>query len=84
VSTIEQETIYVADRSVACDGGGGPLGHPKVWLAIPSSGRADCGYCGRVFIYRKDAPAGDQIDEQAPPGVTADDRAAGVDPEPQG
>jgi uncharacterized Zn-finger protein len=84
VSTIEQETIYVADRSVACDGGGGALGHPRVWIAIPSSDRADCPYCGRVFIFRKDAPAGERIAEQAPPGVKAGDQTANVDPEPQG
>ena len=64
--------------------GGGPLGHPRVWIAIPSSDRADCPYCGRVFIFRKDAPAGDRIEQQAPPGVKAGDQTANVDPEPQG
>lgn len=84
MTIIKQETIYVAERSVACDGGCGPLGHPRVWIAIPSSDRADCPYCGRVFIYRKDAPSGDQIEEQTPPGVKAGDPSATVDPEPQG
>jgi len=84
VSIVEHETIYIDGRSVACDGGGGALGHPRVWLAIPSSDRADCPYCGRVFIYRPDGLAGEQIDAEAPAGVTASDPTATVDPEPQG
>lgn len=28
------ETIRVDSRTVACDGGHGPLGHPRVWLHI--------------------------------------------------
>ena len=28
------ETIYVDGRVVACDGGLGGLGHPRVWLRI--------------------------------------------------
>lgn len=44
------ETIYVAERRIACDGGGGPLGHPKVWYSLVD-GRAECGYCDRLFLY---------------------------------
>ncbi len=33
------ETIHVDSRTVACDGGDGPLGHPRVWLHIDD--RAD-------------------------------------------
>jgi uncharacterized Zn-finger protein len=46
------ETFYVDGDSVACDGGGGVLGHPLVYLAIDKSGQADCPYCSRRFIYR--------------------------------
>ena len=28
------ETIVVDSRVVSCDGGDGPLGHPRVWLRI--------------------------------------------------
>lgn len=35
---------------VSCDGGGGPLGHPKVWYTFDASPRVECGYCDRVFI----------------------------------
>lgn len=34
---------------VACDGGGGPLGHPKVYLNLGEDGAVDCPYCGRRF-----------------------------------
>jgi uncharacterized Zn-finger protein len=80
---IETEEIVVEEPSVACDGGGGALGHPRVWLAIPSSGRADCPYCGRIFIWRAGAPSGSEIAAKAPEGVAAGDRSATVDAEPQ-
>jgi len=44
------ETIYVATHRIACDGGGGALGHPKVWYSL-EDGKAECGYCDRLFIY---------------------------------
>jgi uncharacterized Zn-finger protein len=44
------EVFYVDGDSVACDGGGGALGHPRVYLAINGAGRATCPYCGRVFV----------------------------------
>ncbi len=44
------ETIYVADRRISCDGGGGALGHPLVWYSL-EDGEAVCGYCGRRFIF---------------------------------
>lgn len=47
------ETFYVESHETACDGGGGALGHPKVYLYIPeTSGELDCPYCGRNFVYR--------------------------------
>ncbi len=40
-------------QGVSCDGGGGALGHPKVWYAFDHRGRAECGYCDRIFIRDK-------------------------------
>lgn len=38
---------------VACDGGEGALGHPRVWLSIPhETGMVECGYCDKRFIHR--------------------------------
>ena len=50
----QPETIVVTKDRVACDGGGGPLGHPMVYLTLGEDGRVVCGYCGRVFV-KKDA-----------------------------
>jgi len=45
------ETEIVDRARVACDGGGGGLGHPRVWISIPlETGWADCGYCDKRFI----------------------------------
>lgn len=50
------ETITVDSRVVACDGSGGPLGHPRVWLRIVEQ-QTYCPYCSRVFVLA--AGAGD-------------------------
>jgi uncharacterized Zn-finger protein len=53
--------VWVNTHSVACDGGGGALGHPLVYLAIDKTGRVECPYCSRLFVYRPDdvmQPAG--------------------------
>ncbi|MCB1562649.1 MAG: zinc-finger domain-containing protein [Alphaproteobacteria bacterium] len=34
---------------VSCDGGGGPLGHPKVWYSFDKASSIECGYCSRLF-----------------------------------
>jgi len=44
------ETLIVHTTRVACDGGGGALGHPKVYLQIGEEGFVDCGYCDRRFV----------------------------------
>ncbi|XP_015514966.1 NADH dehydrogenase [ubiquinone] iron-sulfur protein 6, mitochondrial [Neodiprion pinetum] len=41
-------------RVVACDGGGGPTGHPKVYINLDKPGNHSCGYCGLRF-YKEDA-----------------------------
>ncbi len=44
------ETIYVEDTVVACDGGEGALGHPRVYLNMGDKGAVECPYCDRLFI----------------------------------
>lgn len=51
------ETIEVATREVACDGGAGALGHPNVYLNMGDRAWVDCPYCGRRFTLSSDAPA---------------------------
>ncbi|KAH9407369.1 NADH dehydrogenase Fe-S protein subunit 6 ndufs6 [Tyrophagus putrescentiae] len=43
----------VADRFVSCNGGGGPLGHPKVFINLDAPGNHACGYCGLRFFQEK-------------------------------
>jgi uncharacterized Zn-finger protein len=46
------ETLYITEMVAACNGGGGPLGHPRVYLNLAPLGRAECPYCSRLFVYR--------------------------------
>ncbi|MFQ5467514.1 MAG: zinc-finger domain-containing protein [Kiloniellaceae bacterium] len=46
------EIIEVDSQVVACDGGGGALGHPRVWLNMESQGAIDCPYCDRRFVLK--------------------------------
>ena len=43
-----------AQSRVVCNGGGGPLGHPKVFLTLGNDDRVLCPYCSRVFIKATD------------------------------
>ncbi len=50
------ESEIVSAWRVACDGGEGALGHPRVWLSIPHDrGWIDCGYCDKRFIHESAA-----------------------------
>jgi uncharacterized Zn-finger protein len=49
------ETITVDTDRVACDGGGGPLGHPKVYLNLGAEKRVECPYCSRLYVLREGA-----------------------------
>jgi uncharacterized Zn-finger protein len=44
------ETIETHEMAVACNGGGGPLGHPRVYLNLAPRGRVECPYCSRLFV----------------------------------
>ncbi len=53
--TIEPPEIIIVDpdeETVACDGGGGALGHPLVYYSFGDQAAVDCGYCGRRFVRR--------------------------------
>ena len=49
------EIIEVEDTVVACNGGGGALGHPRVYLNLETNGAVDCPYCDRRFVLKKGA-----------------------------
>jgi uncharacterized Zn-finger protein len=46
------EVILVTSKKVACDGGGGALGHPKVWYDMFEDDKVECKYCDRVFVLK--------------------------------
>ena len=48
------EIIHVDDRTVACDGGGGTLGHPLVYLHIETQDIV-CPYCSRLYVLNEGA-----------------------------
>lgn len=51
--------IVSDERVVACNGGGGPLGHPRVFINLDPSTPEDpvsCGYCGLPFVLRSHIP----------------------------
>ena len=54
-------------RRVACDGVGGALGHPRVWLEMGEADFVECGYCDRRFVLRVDDEQPE--DERLAPGV---------------
>ena len=43
------DTILTDHRVIACDGGGGALGHPRVWLRIEDRD-IQCSYCSRHYV----------------------------------
>ena len=49
-STTAMQTIYTNEHRVACNGGGGVLGHPQVWLTLGNDGQVICPYCSRLFV----------------------------------
>ena len=52
------ETQIVNRSRIACDGGEGALGHPRIWLSIPDeTGWIDCPYCDKRYILEGSAAA---------------------------
>ena len=52
------ETVETDSDTVACEGIGGALGHPRVFLTIGKDGYVDCPYCDRRFVLKAGAMAG--------------------------
>ncbi|HEY1751746.1 MAG TPA: zinc-finger domain-containing protein [Caulobacteraceae bacterium] len=61
------EVVEVRSRRVACDGVGGALGHPRVWLEMGEADFVECGYCDRRFVLAKGAEGTES--ERLAPGV---------------
>jgi uncharacterized Zn-finger protein len=65
------ETIYIDTMVAACNGGGGPLGHPKVYLNLSAEGKVECPYCSRLFVHRSHKPADKALGDGAGHVVSA-------------
>jgi uncharacterized Zn-finger protein len=63
----EPERIVVRSRRIACDGVGGALGHPRVYLEMGEEDFVECGYCDRLFVLA--AGSDGHENEEAAPGV---------------
>jgi uncharacterized Zn-finger protein len=46
------ETVETENSRVACDGGGGALGHPKVYLEMGDENFVECPYCDKRFVLK--------------------------------
>ena len=44
----QSEKVTVETTSPACDGGGGALGHPRVYLTMGTADSVECPYCDRL------------------------------------
>ena len=64
--TAPPEIIPVSDHRVRCDGGGGALGHPRVYMEMGESSFVECPYCDRRFVL---AGHVHQEDERLDPGA---------------
>ena len=49
------KTVEVEQTRIACDGDGGVLGHPKIYLEIGEDEFVECPYCGRRFVLKMGA-----------------------------
>ncbi len=52
--TIQAPKTEVVDKwNVACDGGKGGSGHPRVWVGVShDDGAGKCDYCGQVYVHQ--------------------------------
>ena len=49
------EIVETYNTRVACDGGGGALGHPKVFLEMGDENFVECPYCDKRFVLKAGA-----------------------------
>ena len=61
------EVILVRSGRVSCDGVGGALGHPRVWLEMGEASFVECPYCDRRFVLAAGSEGPE--DERLAPGV---------------
>lgn len=56
-TAVKFETLTVDTATVPCDGGVGPLGHPRVFLHFGDASEVVCPYCSRTYVLAEGAKA---------------------------
>lgn len=52
ISLIHKQPVrWTSQRVVSCDGGGGPLGHPRIFINVDKPQINWCTYCGLPFAH---------------------------------
>ncbi|KAL7274999.1 hypothetical protein RUND412_002063 [Rhizina undulata] len=52
IELIHQQPVRWSEkRIVSCDGGGGPMGHPRIFINVDKPEIIPCGYCGLPFAH---------------------------------
>ncbi|KAK4622317.1 Lactobacillus shifted protein [Fulvia fulva] len=52
IELIHQQPVnWTKQRVVSCDGGGGPLGHPRIFINVDKPQICFCTYCGLPFAH---------------------------------
>ncbi|KAH7396451.1 NADH-ubiquinone oxidoreductase [Pyrenochaeta sp. MPI-SDFR-AT-0127] len=52
IDLIHQQPVrWTHERTVSCDGGGGPLGHPRIFINVDKPQICWCTYCGLPFAH---------------------------------
>jgi uncharacterized Zn-finger protein len=62
----DREVVITPHDHVACDGGGGALGHPIEYMTLGEKGEVICKYCGRRYL-AVDHPEADTVRREGTP-----------------
>lgn len=46
----KQPVRWIKERTAKCDGGGGPLGHPRIFINVDRPQICQCTYCGVPYV----------------------------------
>lgn len=65
------EVIFVSSKRVACEGVGGALGHPRVWMEMGENDFVGCGYCDRRYQLAPGSGGHSHETERAAPAANA-------------
>ncbi|KAJ5104336.1 Zinc finger CHCC-type [Penicillium alfredii] len=71
----KQPVRWTKSKVVSCDGGGGPLGHPKIFINTDKPEIATCGYCGLPFAHEHHRSYLESLPETSYPLQSAGDAA---------